>query len=114
MSRIVPLELDGALVSGDFPLFNIDNEVILPEFLSLLLRSDKFVDACKRSSRGTTNRKRLKEELFLGEEVLVPTINVQEKVIQLLELVNSVSADIQQAANRAENSMNAIANYVFV
>jgi restriction endonuclease S subunit len=66
---IIPHELDGALVTQDFPMFRIEPSVVLPEYLALVLKSEEFTEICRRSSRGTTNRKRLREDLLLAEDI---------------------------------------------
>ncbi len=78
---IIPDHLDGALVTQDFPMFRFDSELILPEYLALLLKSDEFTEICKRSSRGTTNRKRLNEALFLDESIPLPSRSVQNQFL---------------------------------
>lgn len=110
---IVPKELDGSLVTQDFPLFDIDESVIEPEFLALLLRSEQFVAACKRTSRGTTNRKRLREDLFLAETVPVPDLHIQRKIVDLMRVTQSAVKNVLDAASIAEDAIPAIANYVF-
>jgi restriction endonuclease S subunit len=110
---IVPKELDGSLVTQDFPLFDIDESVIKPEFLALLLRSEQFVAACKRASRGTTNRKRLREDLFLAETVPVPDLHIQRKIVELVRVAQSTVEDVLSAASTAEDTISAIANFVF-
>ena len=110
---LIPKELDGALVSQDFPLFEIDNSVIEPGFLALLLRSEQFAEACKRASRGTTNRKRLKEDLFLAEAVPVPALDIQQKVVEVLDIMKSTVGDVLTAASVAEEAIPALANFIF-
>lgn len=110
---IVPEELAGGLVTQDFPLFDIDESVIEPAFLALLLRSEQFAAACKRSSRGTTNRKRLKEDLFLAETVPVPELDAQRQIIDLVTAAQTAVADILASASIAEDAVPSIANYVF-
>jgi type I restriction enzyme, S subunit len=56
---LVPLELDGAIVTNDFPVFDLDKARLLPQFLGWMSRTAGFVDMCKRASEGTTNRVRL-------------------------------------------------------
>jgi hypothetical protein len=80
---IVPQDLEDALVTQDFPMFRIDFKRLMPEFLAPVLKSEAFIDICKRASRGTTNRKRLKEELFLDEVIPLPPTNVQKKLTLL-------------------------------
>jgi len=110
---IVPPELDGGLVTQDFPLFDIDASVVEPEFLALLLSSEQLLEACTRSSRGTTNRKRLKEDLFLAESVPVPSLSIQKEAVALLRVTRSAVDAIRDAARFADHATAAIANYVF-
>jgi len=110
---IVPPELDGGLVTQDFPLFDIDASVVEPEFLALLLSSEQFLEACTRSSRGTTNRKRLKENLFLAESVPVPPLDIQKEAVALLRVTRTAVNAVLDAAKIADDATAAIANYVF-
>ncbi len=110
---LVPPELDEALVTQDFPLFKIDETKIIPGFLALLLRSHQFVEACKHSSKGTTNRKRLKEDLFLNELVPVPSPDVQKEIVNILESMRGVVNHVSTAAEVASNALTEVANFVF-
>ena len=56
---IVPSELDGALVSNDFPCFDIDASTVLPHYFEWYSRTPQFVDLCRRASEGSTNRVRM-------------------------------------------------------
>jgi type I restriction enzyme, S subunit len=63
---MVPPELDGALVSNDFPVFRIAEDKLYPAYLAWLCKTAPFVEECRRVSEGTTNRVRLQEQKFLG------------------------------------------------
>ena len=78
---IVPTALDGAVVSNDFPSFNLNAQRIIPEYLRWLSRSADFVDLCKAASEGTTNRVRLKEEKFLATSIALPTLEEQQRIV---------------------------------
>jgi type I restriction enzyme M protein len=110
---IVPIELDGAVVTQDFPLFNVNRDVVYPEFLAFLLRSNTFLEACKRASRGTTNRKRLKEELFLEEVVPLPGKTLQTSIIKLVSLLELVQREIASAGIVLEKAIPGLANFMF-
>ncbi len=71
---IVPAELDGALVSNDFPCFDIDASTVLPHYFEWYSRTPQFVDLCRRASQGSTNRVRMKEEKFLKMAVPLPSL----------------------------------------
>lgn len=107
---IVPQSLDGALITNDFPLFSVDADVIEPEFLALLLTSSAFLDACKRASRGTTNRKRLKEELFLAEQLVVPEMEFQRAAVSAARLAARIEKDVTAASLITDSLASAIAD----
>ena len=62
---IVPPSLGDALVSNDFPCFDIDSKVVLPTYFAWYARTESFIALCRRASEGSTNRVRLKENEFL-------------------------------------------------
>ena len=75
---LVPPELDGAIVSNDFPSFDFRNHSQCnPAFMGWLVRSSPFVELCKAASEGTTNRVRIKEDRFLGQSIALPPLDVE-------------------------------------
>lgn len=110
---VVPNELDGAIVTQDFPLFDVDEEIINPEFLALLMRSRAFVEACKRSSRGTTNRKRLNEAHFLEESVPIPPKDVQRRILSIAKDVQTISNGLARVTEVSGQAIPELANHLF-
>ncbi|MFG6571642.1 restriction endonuclease subunit S [Sulfitobacter sp. 1A13353] len=102
---IVPPELDGALVSNDFPCFEIDQTKILPEFLQWYSRSEAFVDLCRRSSEGSTNRVRLKENVFLNLTLDLPSLDEQQRIAGRLDRAAELIARRSEAVAAAEAEM---------
>ena len=78
---IVPKELDGAIITGNFWAFDIDENFVNRDYLSYLLSSKKFYSICKDASSGVTNRKYLNETKFLAMEIELPKIEDQNKLI---------------------------------
>jgi type I restriction enzyme M protein len=110
---ILPEELDGGVVTQDFPVFKVNLDVIEPEFLAILLRSHGFVEACKRASKGTTNRKRLKETIFLNEAVPLPDKSIQQSFIKLSRLLERFRSETEKLMTAADGAVPNIANYIF-
>lgn len=79
---IVPEELDGAIVTNDFPVFDVDTEKIVPQFLVLVSTTEKFVEFARKCSSGTTNRKRIDIDAFLNQQIPLPSIAEQEDIIR--------------------------------
>lgn len=83
---LVPQELDGAIVSNDFPSFEFaDSGQLDPEFMGWMVRSRHFVDLCKAASEGTTNRVRIKEDRFLAQQIVLPPLAEQQALVSRLD-----------------------------
>ena len=98
---VVPDELDGGIITGNFWTFDVDYAIINPHYLTLLTTTKQFIDFCEQASNGTTNRHYLQEPLFLNIKVPVPSLEEQK------ELVNAYNEKINEAQNM-ENKANQI------
>lgn len=109
---IVPDDLDGALVSNDFPCFDIDARLVIPQYFEWYTRTPAFVDLCRRVSQGSTNRVRLKENEFLNMRISLPPLNEQQGIVDRLnrlegliekrrKAVDDAAADIQTLLAKA-------------
>ena len=78
---IVPEELDGAIVTNDFPAFVVDTEKVIPQFLVLVSATEKFVEFARKCSSGTTNRKRIDIDAFLNQQIPLPSIEEQKLIL---------------------------------
>lgn len=91
---LVPQELDGAIVSNDFPSFEFaDNRQIDPAFMGWMVRSRHFVDLCRAASEGTTNRVRIKEDRFLAQQIVLPPHAEQQAIVSRLD---TLAAKVRQ------------------
>jgi type I restriction enzyme, S subunit len=89
---IATKEIDGAIVTNDFPVYDIDQNLINPNYFSLLISTKRFASYFQGLSSGTTNRQRMNETDFLEMEIPLPSIATQEK------LVADYNAQMLQAA----------------
>lgn len=89
---LVPGGLDNAVVTGDFPAYEIDSDVCVPEYLDIYVKRSAFWDECLLVSEGSTNRVRLVPEQFLELEVELPRLAVQERVIAVVALLDVAAA----------------------
>lgn len=99
---IVPAALEGAVVTNDFPLFDVASERLLPAFLGWLSKTTGFVELCLRASEGTTNRVRLKEERFLALEIPLPPLAEQRRVVSRVDAAARGIREAQQLRNDVE------------
>ena len=79
---LIPSELDGAIVTNDFPLFDINHHLVNKNYLILLAKTNLFVDFAKSCSSGTTNRQRMDMDKFLTLEIPLPPLSEQETIVK--------------------------------
>ena len=110
---IVPASLDGALVSNDFPCFEIDAEAVLPDYFAWYARTDRFIGLCRRASEGSTNRVRLKESRFLDMFINLPPPEQQRNIISRLNKVAVLVKERLRTINLAERESQALLSKAF-
>ena len=79
---IVDSSLEGAIVTPDFMVYDIDKTKILPEYLELVLMNEAILNQFSNASSGTTGRKRLSQKVFENTQIALPTIAEQHKLIE--------------------------------
>ena len=105
---IVPEELDGALVSNDFPCFDIDASRVMPHYFEWYSRTPEFIDLCRRASEGSTNRVRMKEDKFLRMMVPRPSLDEQRRIVEKLDRVAALVDERRNAIEAAERETQAL------
>lgn len=91
---LIPEELDHAVVTNDFLVYDINESRLLPEYFNHVTSSRSFVDECAKASEGTTNRVRVKPEKFLEIQRELPPIGEQKRIISKIE---SLMVKIEEA-----------------
>jgi type I restriction enzyme S subunit len=112
-SGIIPPELDGGVVSGDFPVYDCDESRLRPGYLRWLSKTPAFVDACRTASEGSTNRVRLREARF-GEIILrLPPVSEQCSIVAQIDSIAARLARARQLRNAINDDANALLHSVF-
>jgi type I restriction enzyme S subunit len=99
---LVPETLDGSIVTQDFPVFQLDSELVDAQFFVLYTARPEFWDECHLVSEGSTNRVRLNVKEFLELEVDLPSMAEQQAIVDvvstLTELQEAATVEAQRAA----------------
>jgi restriction endonuclease S subunit len=103
---IVPKELEGAIVSGHYFLFDIDKSKLLPEYLGILVKQEQFSRQVK--STGSTNYAAIRPYHVLDYQIPLPTLKEQEI---LINFYYSRINEAKQLEQQAENLESEIENY---
>ena len=102
---LVPRELDGAIVSNDFPSFEfIDRTRLSPAFMGWMVRSRHFVELCKAASEGTTNRVRIKEDRFLAQQITLPPLAEQQAIVGRLDMLGDKARQVNEHLDAIEGN----------
>ena len=81
---IVPLDCDGLFVSPEFPVFEVDQNQVLPEVLDVYFRTPSIWPALAGASTGTNvRRRRLNPKDFLNYQMPLPPMPTQEKLAKV-------------------------------
>lgn len=107
---LITAELEGCFVSGEFPLFRVNEERLDPVFLNLIMCQPSKWSQIEIESTGSTSvsRNRWKEEMFLEQELLVPPLPEQKRIVNLVSSVDSYIDALQQQSELAGAARNAV------
>lgn len=97
---VVPAELDGGVITGNFWTYDVNYDLVNPFYLALLTTTPAFVNYCEKASNGTTNRHYLQESLFLNIQIPLPNLKEQDKIVTDHNLF---VGEAEKAETKAEN-----------
>ena len=107
---VVPEELEGGVITGNFWTFDVNYNIINPYFLQLITKTKQFQDLSQSASVGTTNRNYLQEESFLNFSIPLPSISEQETIVKnYYDKITQATTYEQQAETLEKN----IETYLF-
>lgn len=108
-NSLLPPELDGAIVTGDFLSYTVDESVILKSFFDIIVRSPVFADLCDTISAGSTNRVRLETSRFLDLTIELPSLEEQQRIV---DLIGSLDEAIESADQNMRITSEAMREYL--
>lgn len=95
---VVPEIVDNAIITGNFWTYDVDYSIINPHFLALITTTSSFIKFCENASNGTTNRHYLQEKLFLEQEIPLPELEEQNRIVA------NYNANLQLAQQQEEKA----------
>lgn len=103
---IVPEELDGAIVSSHYFLFEVDETKLLRGFLDWYSRTPDFLEQVK--ARGSTNYAAIRPSNVLGYLMPLPPLAEQQRIVARLDRVAGLVAARERATAAMEADMQAM------
>ena len=101
---IIPAELDGAVVSKDFPVYEVDSAEIMPSILISICTSEHFVNQIRSMSNGATNRQRIKEDVLERMLIPLPPLGEQKRIAEILGGVSKAIHAVEQQLQLVESA----------
>jgi type I restriction enzyme, S subunit len=107
---IVPKELNHSIVTNDFPLYSINNKMVLKDYLVLITTTKQFIHLLQSNSSGTTNRQRIDMDMFIALSIPLPSIKDQ---LLIVDQYNEKIKIANYAKHEVENIKKKIETYLF-
>lgn len=119
---IVPPEADGAIITGNFWVYDVNPEIANIDYLILLLSSKIFVQVWQDCSNGGGNRLYLQEDKFLNYKIPLPSVTIQSELLKQydskISIARSYKAEVYKLEKEIEqywlNSLGVAIDNVFV
>jgi type I restriction enzyme, S subunit len=103
---IVPPDLDGAIVSSHYFLFEIDETKLDRRFLDYGIRTHNFRDQV--TAQGSTNYAAVRPNEVLGYRLPLPTLEEQRRIVERIEELVAKIEEAQGLRRESEESIKAL------
>lgn len=105
---IIPKELDGAIVTNDFPTFVVDESAMDKNFLSYLVKTKLLLEELNKLSEGATGRKRVQIIDILNLKIPIPPLEVQKQIVEELDKEMQALEKVKLLKEKAEKRIEEI------
>lgn len=102
---IIPKVLDGAIVTNDFPTYDINENLVNPAFFLLITTTKEFIKFAQSCSVGTTNRQRIDLDMFLMQQIPLPSLSEQNHIVSQYNQKIQLAQKQEQEAENLENEI---------
>jgi type I restriction enzyme M protein len=109
MGFVAP-EFDGALVTKEFPIYQVTDERLLPEFLQILLRTRYYQRAFRAITTGHSNRRRTQAPDFEALKISFPADKDEQR--RLIRQIQDARAQLRTASDNVKVEMNNLSNII--
>lgn len=103
---IIPEDLDGAIITGNFWTYKVDKELVNTEWFFYFTHSFNFIQICVESSTGTTHRKYLDENVFLNHDIVLPSKTEQLEMVKRYKEQSKISIKIKKEIERQKQLLS--------
>jgi type I restriction enzyme S subunit len=109
---IVPSTLNGAVVTQDFPVWQLDSEQALRGYIGWYLRTPAFWEECRRHSYGTSGRERLSTKEMPALAFPLPPVAEQHRIVARIDELAALIEEAQGLRAKAREASEALQDSV--
>lgn len=109
---IVPQELDGALVTNEFPLYTVDESALDPRFLALCFARQSTLELIGKRREGRDGRARWKEPDFEDWSIPFPPLAMQSRIVEVVAAVDSTLKALEDEIIAAKTARVALLDHL--
>ena len=111
---VVPAECDGLVVSTEFPVFEIDQDKVLPEVLDVFFKNPSIWPELSGASTGTNvRRRRLNPADFLKFQMPLPSRGTQQRIRDLRSRIQTIAENRATTNKELEAMLPAVLDQAF-
>lgn len=111
---LVTAEAAEGVVSNEFPVFDLDEQRILPDFLFLHFQQPAIWEQVAAECVGTTkSRKRWKEDRFTQHVIALPPLVEQRCIVDLIGTIDDTIESVETAHRRLEDGRSSALEALF-
>jgi type I restriction enzyme, S subunit len=86
---LVPRAMDGYFVSNEYPMFDVDTTLVLPEYLRIFITRPEVWNELASMTVGLGHRRqRLQIEDLLAYQVSLPSLDEQHRIVRLIQTLD--------------------------
>ena len=106
----VSSDFDGALVTKEFPIYEITEPRLLPEFLQCLLRTRYYQRAFRAITTGHSNRRRTQTDDFEALKISFPEDKHEQ--LRLINRIQVSRTQLREATDHVKQEMNSLSDLI--
>jgi type I restriction enzyme S subunit len=103
---VVPANLDGAIVSSHYFLFDVDSSRLIPEYLAYCIKTRTFQDQV--TAQGSTNYAAIRPAHVSSYRIPLPSIEEQRHVVGLLDAADSRVHQVRRLSSEMNRELDAL------
>lgn len=107
---LVPADFDGALVTKEFPIYEVTDDRLRPAFLQTLLRTRYYQRAFRAITTGHSNRRRTQRDDFEALEITFPEDS--DRQVELVREIINARQHISGARSEFHHAMNMFSDLI--